>query len=467
MIAVRFRPGLMAAGLLAAFAVAIRLPFLHVPMISDEGGYSYVAKFWTDSYRLYRDIPFDRPPGIFLIYRTIFATLGSSVIAIRLGAAIWNAATTVAVFLFTKETSGSTRAAALSALLFAIVSTAPDLEGFTANAELFAVLPLVVAAHLTWRQQWFWAGVLAGVATVIKPIGVAGMLLTVFWLWQQKASWRSWLSAAAGYGTVGLVALLHVAWIDWAGFWASQHHKIATLGEDADQLRLLTASILHTAPAWFGLALLAGIALRGWTAKQQFGLAWIAVSLIGMALGGNWSFHYWTQLMPALAWSAAPILTRRLTTPAVIASALGFLIFMAVEGPMWFGDPRIVSFLLYQRPGYWFERDIATYLKETTRPTDTIQVAFWEAAIYTLADRRASVPHLYFYEYTPSSTAYREVLAGIQRRQPAAVVWVNGPPAWAHPEDVRATLATAGYEVDRRFGQILVYRRSTALNALH
>lgn len=28
-------------------------------MITDEGGYAYVARFWSSDYQLYRDIPFD------------------------------------------------------------------------------------------------------------------------------------------------------------------------------------------------------------------------------------------------------------------------------------------------------------------------------------------------------------------------------------------------------------------------
>ena len=94
-----------------ALAILIRLPFLHVPIDSDEGGYLYVARYWTSDYRLYRDIPFDRPPGIFLIYQGIIGLLGDSVPAVRLGAAAWNALTTLVLFRFARETTNSIRAA--------------------------------------------------------------------------------------------------------------------------------------------------------------------------------------------------------------------------------------------------------------------------------------------------------------------------------------------------------------------
>ena len=69
--------------LLVLGAILIRAPFFAVPMVADEGGYAYVAKFWTSDFQLYRDIPFDRPQAIFFLYRLAFATLGSDTFAIR------------------------------------------------------------------------------------------------------------------------------------------------------------------------------------------------------------------------------------------------------------------------------------------------------------------------------------------------------------------------------------------------
>ena len=45
--------------LIVGGSILLRMPFLSVPMITDEGGYAYVARFWSSDYQLYRDIPFD------------------------------------------------------------------------------------------------------------------------------------------------------------------------------------------------------------------------------------------------------------------------------------------------------------------------------------------------------------------------------------------------------------------------
>jgi 4-amino-4-deoxy-L-arabinose transferase-like glycosyltransferase len=282
---------------LAAAAMLARWPWLDVPMISDEGGYSYVARFWSDTHQLYRDIPFDRPQGIFLIYQTILALFGSSVAAIRLAAAVWNAITTLVVFLFARESTRSTPPAAGAALLFGVVSTSSSIEGFTANAELFAGLPLTLAAWCTWRRRWLAAGVLAGIATIIKPIGLAGLVLAVAWKLTHERRRPGFAALMAGYLGVLAIALAHVATLSWSAFWEQQTQKASVVILDhhlllAPQVRLVVASAWHTAPAWAGLAWLAGLgAAHTDRTTRRFGVLWTGASVFGVAMGGEWSWH--------------------------------------------------------------------------------------------------------------------------------------------------------------------------------
>ena len=81
--------------LAAAVSLALRLPFLSVPLITDEAGYAYVAYWLARGQALYRDLWFDRPQGIFLIYGAILRLVGESTEAIRLAAGLYNAGTTV------------------------------------------------------------------------------------------------------------------------------------------------------------------------------------------------------------------------------------------------------------------------------------------------------------------------------------------------------------------------------------
>lgn len=193
---------------LMAFSIFLRAPFFSVPMISDEGGYAYVAHFWSGDIQLYRDIPYDRPQAIFLIYKLFLFIFGGSVEAIRLAAALYNALTVAALFFFTRQVF-SQRAAWLSALVYATFSASPRIEGFTANTELFTLLPLVVAAHLTWREKWLAAGLVSGIAFLIKPAALSGLLLTLVWTLVVKASWRAPLASLLGFLAGPLASMAH------------------------------------------------------------------------------------------------------------------------------------------------------------------------------------------------------------------------------------------------------------------
>lgn len=188
----------------------------------------------------------------------------------RLAAAMWNAVTTLAIFLFAIDAGGSRRAATGAAILFAVSSTAPDIEGFTANAELFAVLPLVVSADLAWHRRWFWAGLVGGLAIAIKPSALSILFLVGFWIWTTRGGWRANVSAAAGFAVFIALSLMHIALIDWWGFWREEHQR--------------------TVPVWFALATLAIVGLwRANSSARRFGIVWIASSFVGMSFGGAWS----------------------------------------------------------------------------------------------------------------------------------------------------------------------------------
>src|SRR3954469_2111570 len=78
----------MALFAILLLGVLVRMPFLHVPLITDEGGYAYTTHYGLSGKTLYRLLWFDRTQGILWVYRVIFDTLGRSVVAIRLFAAL-------------------------------------------------------------------------------------------------------------------------------------------------------------------------------------------------------------------------------------------------------------------------------------------------------------------------------------------------------------------------------------------
>lgn len=463
-------PTLAVGAALFAFALLLRLPFLSVPMISDEGAYAYVARFWSSDYLLYRDIPFDRPEGIFLIYRAILAFVGKSVTAIRLAAALYNGVTTLVLWRLAHRLLGA-RQGAVAALLFALLSTSPQIEGFTANAELFVLLPLTLAARLTWEGRWRGAAFLSAIAILIKPVGIAGLVLLFGWMLLRRAGRRSMLLAALVAGLPVAASLLHGLAVGWDAYWYSfvgqrlLAYSALSFGP-LQQGALFLLNGMMTSPAWLAAAVLTLLGLSTLEqTRRRFLLLYLVASLLGMGLGGNWYWHYFQQLIPPLALGAAAGAATFMTLTGAPRLrwfglvAVGVLLFVAHEVPFWFQTPEQVSERLYQRPGYLVADEVAAHLRATTPPEAQIYVAFSEAETYYLADRRAALPEQLFHNqlvFLPGM--YERVTTAIRAGEPARVIWFQPPPA--HLDDAASFRAVLDerYEVERRFGEVLLFR---------
>ncbi len=450
-------------------SVLVRVPFFDVPMISDEGGYAYVAQFWTTDYQLYRDIPFDRPQGIFLIYKLILAVFGRDVISIRIAAALWNAFTLGCIFILTREVFGW-RAAYISAFVFAIFSASPGIEGFTANAELFTILPLVISAFFTWRKKWLWAGFISGIAFLIKPIGISGLIFALLWMVVNRARLKTMLNVLSVFALPLLASIFHGLLIGWNYYWSSFYGRLLTntvISISLDrQLLILFFSFLLTLPVWITPTTLGFIGSSKVAFRNRlFGILWIISSLLGMAIGGNWYWHYFTQIIPPLAFLSGTIVfaLKGSKWRYLQAAAIGFAlsVFAIGEVPLWFLSPQVVSWEIYHRPGYTHAADIADYINSTTETDDLIYVAFAEAEIYYLSKRHTSVPQLFLSEIIGSQSIYDEILSSIHVREPALVIWVQEPPkARGSAEEFQRLLWDSGYREDTSFGSIRVFRRN-------
>src|SRR5262249_47866852 len=151
----------------------LRLRFLQVPLNTDEAGFAEVARLWARGYPLYGQQAWvDRPQGLLLAYRLVAATAWDP--TVRILAMLAAAVATVAVGAAAWALAGR-RAAVIAAVLFAVLSPAPHLEGFTANGELLAAAFTSTAVALA---AWWWARgrhdawllALAGAAAAAGPL---------------------------------------------------------------------------------------------------------------------------------------------------------------------------------------------------------------------------------------------------------------------------------------------------------
>lgn len=423
----------------------LRLPYLDVPLSADEGGYATAAYWWARGDTLYESITITRPQGIFVVFRLIEALGLGSPRGIHLFAAVWVALSALALLALTARLWGRGIAVVAAGLYAALMAT-PWVEGYQANAELFMMLPLLLALLALVRAD-AWAldtgrgalllgasGVLGAVALLLKPAAIALLPLGVLWLWRRRAvadaPWRAYLlalGAFAGGWVLGLIPALAHGLVT-----APERYLSAVifyrLGQDSvvggalgHQLAYAATNTLYLL-GHLPLLLLAPLGFRlvahhGDRTSRAFLGLWTFTALGGVALGGNWFLHYYQQLLPplavALALAGRWLLRRPLPLPHFALLCLTALAALALVWPLARGFVRGIdpATLPEWEPGIAAAAPVATYLAAHTTPTEMVYVAYDHADIYYLARRRPAARWLYFRELSRTPGAFAEQVA--------------------------------------------------------
>ncbi|CAN0404451.1 unnamed protein product, partial [Phaeothamnion confervicola] len=206
---------------------------------------------------------------------------------------------------------------------------APTIEGFTANAEVFMALPAafatVVLLH-TARHGWkmpalVLAGVLIGLATIVKPSGI--VMLPVAWAFvvlATEAPHRAYrdrsLAVLAGTALVAIPVFIHGWVLGWSEFiYATITYRMFNQSSVSVGGHLLLARKvrLRFDRRWLerALGLTAPLPSVGYhlvRPTDDAGLLlrlWALGCLGGIAMGGDWWPHYLMQIAaPAAIWIA-------------------------------------------------------------------------------------------------------------------------------------------------------------------
>ncbi|HEV2072816.1 MAG TPA: glycosyltransferase family 39 protein [Thermomicrobiales bacterium] len=503
-------------------SLALRIPFFKIPMIHDEGGYAYAARGWIEGTgRLYDDLWISRPQGIFVLYGLVFRFLGEGVLALRFTAWIFVALTVLAVWFFARRWA-ATRTANLAAAITAVVLALPNLEGFTANAEIFMGLPIAFAAFWLVRQaQLRWSmwqlcgvGVLIGLATVLKPSGIvmAFTALAFIAMVGEDVSLQQRLhrcgAVLGGMALVGIVTLAHGWYLGWSAFiYATVTYRL-TLQSSAT-VSAMRHLISLGRLAWTIVALLSLVyvifafrthisvcppahlqgAAGSWQLKETVPdrpghlrlfitsrrslndgetaslmiQLWSIGAIAGIAMGGDWWSHYLLQIAPPfalwLAWNLERIVgvLRHWQRWLFVAIASGLLLLpyeILVDGP---------EELLNDHPGYPAQAEVSRYIQEHSDPQDRIYVAFDQAAIYYLSDRKPAYRHLYDQELRALPNSYADIIEVIRGDdRPLYIVSTLHPGPF--PDDSRTFWREVGqyYEIETTIGGVPIYRAKDA-----
>jgi hypothetical protein len=448
----------------------VRVRLLEVPLDRDEGEYAYAGQQLLQGVPPFASIYHVKLPGIYAMYAAIEALFGETIAGIRLGLLGVNLASSAVVFALARRFF-SPVASALAAATFALLTLGQELDGFSANAEHFLLLPALlgllalVAAPGARRERGlvFVAGLALGIATVVKQQGLffamAGAAFGLAFAWAEQPRQlpkRLRDGAAYGLGVVlpfaglcGVFALLGlferfwwwtvyypqryvsgISWADgWGNFWLSFHPA-------GEELGVLDAHApLFVFAALGGAWLLASGRRRALAFVASLGL----FSVLAVAAGLHFFPHYYLLAAPAIALAvgAGAEALRAWRGPALalvaVAAVLGFAI-QSQRAYLFTLDPIGVSRTSFAANPFPESVEIARFLEANTDPGDRVAVLGSEPQIYFLAGRRAATGYVYTYEMMREHPHVRdlqtEMIEEIEAAAPRYVVMVNILASW-------------------------------------
>jgi 4-amino-4-deoxy-L-arabinose transferase-like glycosyltransferase len=479
------RATLLGIGLAVVTGLVVRLRFLTVPLVTDEAGYAQVARLWSRGDQLYGDHAWiERPQGLLLAYRVVAAS-GWGPMA-RVLAMVAASIATVAVAAAAWALAGR-RAAVLAAALFAVLSPAPHLEGFTANGELLATAATTSAVALgAWwsvnhdQRLLLLAGIAASTGVLTKQAAVDGLVavgaLVLADAWRRRRNpLRDLVVFASGAAVPLALAFLHGLAIGLDDWWfAVASHRT--------QMDSLINGLYDTHRAEFfqslgpfrrDLGLLMPLAVVGLVAvarrhRLTLPLVWLLTATFGVAVGGVFHPHYWVQVAAPLALLAAlglDLVATRWRAAARVLGAVALVVPLAYSIPVYTARTADrVSELTSADPRHVAAQEVGEAVAAITEPDERVAVLWTNAAIYWYADRASPFRHMWFAplrDFEGAAEIARATIIG-PGPPPAAIVVATEPTAFDPDGQIARLLARRYRLVDVVAGN-RIYRLRPAL----
>lgn len=205
---------------LLTLAIIARWGSFFISVINhDESTYIVIADEMLLGEVYLRDLIDTKPIGIFWIYAALIKLTGGSIFALRAAAAAVVGLGGWGLFLAGRRATGSEQVAAAAGIIYVFICSLFTYYGVSPNTEIFfnvftiaavvaAVAPRIRAGGEDLIWHWPVAGLLLGLAVIIKPFAAAEALavgLFMVWYYGRQAAFGRMIGA--GLLLVGFFAL--------------------------------------------------------------------------------------------------------------------------------------------------------------------------------------------------------------------------------------------------------------------
>lgn len=402
-------------------AVLMRARFLVTPISVDEGGYLAVARAWGRGARLYDDVWVDRPQVLMVEYRLLHQLGLGSPVGVRILGLLACVIGTVACAHIAALLMGE-QVRTVSIVIVGVLVSLPQIEGFTANAELLSASVGAVSLALCLEAarrvpvhtaMMVAAGIAGGAAVCTKQsgfdaLGAAFVAVAIVGVAGAAARARA---HAVGLLLLGVavplsVCALHGALTGWDRWW------FAVVGYRTTQRSVFVGARFDrfaevwevlTPALWPVVVVLVAAAAAGLAGSPRSRRAvviigsWSLLAIAGFALGGQFFRHYWT-ILAFPAGTAAGMALGALRRPTLRRVALiGVLIGPALLTVDAIRLPRNeVGLALHDDRRLVASEQVAQWFEANATAGDELYVLCANAAVYGNVDTDPPYPYLWF-----------------------------------------------------------------------
>lgn len=380
----------------------------------DESGYLYYAQEILRGKTLYRDVySFNKPPGVPYLYAGVFFIAGESHTAVRIFGTLYILLTVVAVFYLAKLLYGE-KCAVVTAFAFVFLNNRPFLQKGATQPETFMVLPLIVGVYSCWRAEKtaknsliFLGGMLFSIAFIFKPVVATNLLgVLVFYCCQyflesQKPQLLIKKSLLLLAGFCLPILLLCVYLISQNAFWPMLE-DIYTINREFVLRRGWSSPLdefLYT--AWrifiegfvvyffFLYGLFAILKERG--SRHIFLLMQLLFSCIGICLTMRFPTNYYIQWAPFIAILAGfgILLLKEKYDSLHFSKRLAVVATLFLFCSLSLAADIIA--VVYKGYSHCIYDEVVSYVKENTKPEDSIYIPGSPVYLYFLTGRQSGV----------------------------------------------------------------------------
>lgn len=456
--------------ILVAVYLALRINSLDIPLERDEGIFGYAGEVILQNGLPYKDIFEIKPPVVFYINALALSLFPSSSTGIHAFLCVYNFLTLIVLFFIGKALTRSNTAGFLVAITYAVVSSLPIVQGFTASTEMFLLLPLSLCLltmiygirkrniFLIFSSGLFGSITFWTKAPSLSMIAFIGVYFTFFYKpdLSQKPfplnpvkNFIFWSGGFLAFSLLLAGYFLYKGVFDKFIYWSFTHSYLySKLAETESFLPIIKTRLLRIAGASF-FVLIAGIAgcwikIKEKNQASYFAVGFLVFSIPSVIPGFAYK-HYFAQLLPALSvfgGLGAYFLNSRLKRAAYITSLTCYILLVVIVpatmyGSYYFKDsPDKISRDYFGINPFPESIDIAKFIENNTTRKDTIFIFGSEPQIFLYSKRKSVTPFVVVYPLMASFPAHKEfqkqVWADVNSKKPKYIITSNIPQSFAY-----------------------------------